>query len=305
MGRVTVDERRRSRVRQILWLSKEATERVVVQARAKLSRYANVRSVSWGLRYHKGRAGGERALIVWVDKKIARDLVPKKQRLPAAFMAKLGKTTKSIPIDVQSIARGTKHVGTAQLRPGRQVTVWVDGEKGSLSACLEPVSKQRAIISGHVAGKSGNEVTAVLSDGTKIAFGKVGRLQNDQTVDAAAIEGVPLTGVDAMTLGPMNIRDFSGDDVGVLVHAVLGSGKVAVAIDAVDAPADFGADGQMNGLLRLDHGVTNPGDSGAPVIDRNNQIVGFVVGYATVEEGDGTARSHTFVLPARRALDVT
>ena len=91
----------------------------------------------------------------------------------------------------------------------------------------------------------------------------------------------------------------------MLIRVLRPDGVVEAAVDATDAPADFGSDGSMDGLTRLDRRVTDPGDSGSPVVDREGNILGFVVGGAIVEDdGDGTARSHTFVLTSRRALDV-
>ena len=86
---------------------------------------------------------------------------PPKTGFPACSRPGFGRRTHSYQIDVQPIARGAKHGPVRQLRAGKRVTVQVADERGSLSAYVEPLAGGRALISGHVAVRQGNRVTAV------------------------------------------------------------------------------------------------------------------------------------------------
>jgi S1-C subfamily serine protease len=257
------------------------------------------------MKYREARTVGERALVVWVDRKQLPDELASKDRIPDVFRARIGRRTHSYQIDVQPVARGAKHGPARRLRPGKRVTVQVADERGSLSAYVEPLAGGRALISGHVGIRKGNPVTALLPDGSSIDLGVVDKIQNDALVDAALILNAPVSEIDALALSAAAIRDLSAGEIGLLIRVMRPDGVVDAAVDAIDAPADFGSDGSMDGLIRLDRRVTDPGDSGSPVVDREGNVLGFVVGGATVvDDDDGTARSHTFVLTSRRALDV-
>lgn len=96
------------------------------------------------------------------------------------------------------------------------------------------------------------------------------------------------------------VRDPTHADLNqrVWVYVQRDLAPVAAYVNGIDVRASFfRADGpgeiDVEGLVAID-AVTQAGDSGAPVVDDDDNIVGFVVGSDSIM---------TYLMPARRGLD--
>jgi hypothetical protein len=121
----------------------------------------------------------------------------------------------------------------------------------------------------------------------------------DESTDLAVIG--PVEGdVTDISAEPQPIRNPTHNDRNhcVWVHVARELAPVGAFVHEVDIPARvFRADGSgeivMYDLVAIDP-VTKPGDSGAPVLDENETLIGFVVGADAVR---------TYVLPAEKGLN--
>jgi hypothetical protein len=256
--------------------------------------------VSWGLEYRDGVSTARRAIIAWVESKKPRSLLGD-DAFPASFLYK----GRSYLIDVRQIAHGRKQASTVSPRvcPGQSVRVDGEGGIGTLGALFGP-GGGNAVISGHVAGRPGALITATPSNGATFKLGKVAHYRNDKEVDSAIVALDDPSASAALGMASTANRDLGADDVGVRVRALLRSGRQSAVVSAVGAPADFGSDGMMTGMVQLDPRVTDGGDSGAPVVDLTGAVVGYVVGFGTTTDPGNISKQHTYLLPAGEAYDL-
>ena len=275
----------------------EVVDRALAQAKRSLRRRGVV-GVLWGVAHRKGLAHGEPAVVVLVAEKRARDRLRKSQLLPSQIRVRLGHRTFSVPVDVQRMSHGQKEKGDA--RPGRGALVELADSYGTVSAVIDRTAGPGVVVSGHVATRVGVAAQARLANGQEIAIGRVALRRDDQNVDAARIDGVSPGDMPFLASEGAELRDLSVDDLNIrlTVRRAQGDGDAFGYVAAVGERASFrdddGIEHPMNGLIRLHAKVTRTGDSGAPVVDFRNALVGFVI---------GSANGHTYLIPARRALD--
>jgi hypothetical protein len=242
-------------------------------------------------RHYRGRSPqDEFGLVVHVAEK--RD-VPAAERIQPVSLLHDG-VRHTLRVDVKQIERAEKQ---ADIRPGNRAVVSSTSVRGTLGAIAMRATGPVALISGHVARTSvGGKIRAREAGGAEIDLGAVMKLRDDATMDAATVGPVPLGQVGSLTLDPAEIRDpgsiFRGIAVSVLVAGH--SGAQDAFVDDINAPAMFSDGNAMTGLIALAPRVTDPGDSGAAVVDGQGQLLGFVV---------GASATRTFVLAATEVLD--
>ena len=270
-------------------------ERALAAARLRFSRRGIV-SVAWGTMERGGVNHGDAGLVVLVRAKIPKGRLPRNQRLPKQLAVRVRGKSIMVPIDVQAVPRGHKHVGT---RPGDLSLVVGATKTATLSAVFDGPKGVAVLLSGH-AGDKGDVFRAQLGSGITIALGTVATSRNDATIDAARIDAVDPKHASLMSGLPTTIRKLGDDDINVILtlHLAQGGGDAEASVDGIDLPADFdnddGTTSSMSGLIKLSKSVTTFGDSGAPVLDYRCRLVGFVI---------GSAGGHTYVIPAGRVLD--
>lgn len=270
---------------------------VVARARATAAkRFADrgAVAVAWGVAQRRGLSSGEPALVVLVDEKRPLAELPAGQRLPRNLRVRHGGRSFEVPIDVRRVARGQKEVDH---RPGDRCLVEVSGGFGTISAILDDESRASAIVSGHVAIEVGARARA-WRDRDAIDLGRVAKVRDDSSIDAARIDGVDPDHVALLSSPPADLYDLGPDDLTLRLTVRRADGEVFGHVSAIEEYAVFGGGAgeasPMDGLVRLDGKVTRRGDSGAPVFDPVDRLVGFVI---------GSANGHTYVIPARRVFD--
>jgi hypothetical protein len=276
-------------------------EIAVERVKRRFGRSRNVRSVHWGVRQWHGQRTGQRAVVVHVVRKVSRARLRKERRrvIPAAVVVRHKHRRYEIPIDVQAVGpSATLHI--AFVRPGHhaQIRLGVNGI-GALGGVVDGSGGQLfAVTAGHVARAIGTrEVDCADAEAGVFALGKVKCERLNQGDDVAVIG--PIASVPrGATIAPTFARDARDADLQQRVFVLLPRAITPIEshIEGVGVSAVFGSDGQLLslvGLTSIDR-VTQGGDSGAPVLDAQGSVIGFVVG------ADAT---RTFLMPARRALD--
>lgn len=172
--------------------------------------------------------------------------------------------------------------------------------KGVLSAFVDAPdgSGVVAILSGHVAHDQGAAVQAQQVAGSPVDLGTVTKLLLDGTNDIASA-GPVSSSVGGLVLDPSPLRDPDESDVtfSAFIYTARQEAPIETVIQGIGASQTFG-DGshpgdRMSGLVATIL-RTGLGDSGSPVFDGRQSLIGFVVG------GDS---SYTYLLPARRAIN--
>ncbi len=275
--------------------------RRAVAAATKRFTGAGIVSIHWGARYRRGRRTSQPCVVVFVTAKRPATQLNASRLLPPSIAVRFRNKTRHIPIDVQAVGgAGTRHV--SRLEAGLDARVNLDtpssAPNGTLSALLTSLDRRRAVLSGHVAQTTGRSVWGTGPDGQPISLGRVDKVINDSTMDVAWTSD-PAPESDALGFAIATARDPEESDVNteVLVLVPWDFRGIPAFIVGVNAQAVFvsgGADVTMTGLTALTGGITNPGDSGAPVVDSNRELIGFVLG---IQGG------RTFIVPARRAFD--
>ena len=276
-------------------------QRAVAAATRRFTRFDGIVSIHWGARYKRGRRTSQPCVVVFVTAKRRATLLDANHLLPPSIAVRVRNQTRHIPIDVQGVGgAGTRHV--SRLEMGLNARVNLDTQSstpnGTLSALLTSLDHRRAVLSGHVALTTGRSVWASGPDGQQVSLGRVDKVINDSTMDVAWTSD-PAPESDALGLAIDTARDPDESDVNteVLVLVPWDFRGVPAFVVGVNAGAVFvsgGVDVTMTGLTALTGGITNPGDSGAPVVDSNRELIGFVLG---IQGG------RTFIVPARRAFD--
>ena len=260
-----------------------------------------VRSVHWGVGQRRGRRTGDIGVVVHVLAKRSRARLRRERRraLPASVTVTHHRRRYVVPVDVQAVGPpATLHIDA--LRPGHhgQIRVGADGI-GALGAIVGARDGQTyALTAGHVAQVIGTrDVQCADADAGIFAIGKV-KCNRLASGDDIAMIG-PVRSVPAGAATPATFaRDASDQDLQQRVFVIKPGAITAFEshIEGVGVSAVFGTSAgliSLRGLTSIDR-MTAGGDSGAPVLDAQGNVVGFVVG------ADAT---RTFLMPARRALN--
>ncbi|MCA9660027.1 MAG: hypothetical protein KC486_16910 [Myxococcales bacterium] len=266
------------------------------RARRQWKRRRGVVEIHWGLKRVGGRTTPRRALVVTVEQKLPREQLGLRRPFPHELAVPWGGRTYYVPVDVDELDQAEKH---ADVRPGKGSRVRAH-LRGTLSAVIVRGNTADVYLSGHVAGSAGAKVWASSQNNPECFLGRVAanRFRNNEEVDCAVVEGVALAVAKRLSKQPTAVRPLTMDDIGIPIRVGATSSHWS-AVHDINAPAQFGAGGLMIGLIRLEHRVSERGDSGAPAFDAGGQLVGFVVGASTHNR-----RSHTYLLTATRGLNV-
>jgi hypothetical protein len=251
-------------------------------------------SVHWGLARREGRSTAEPAVIVVVRRKVAKPARTDRVK-PTLTVRHRGKS-RTIRVDVQAISTAGALHGA---RPGDHAAADVEGFAGAVGAVTERDGELYVVLAGHVARRVGLAPTARAPSGATISLGRVDRVHMDDRDDVASCGPITRSDADRIALPEVEVRDLGTDDLNTAIWIQTArdfSPRKAFLTDLdVTVPFEY-EDGTRNvsGLLGTSHQVTEPGDSGAPVTDFQDRLVGFVIGAY-----DG----RTYLIPARRALD--
>lgn len=260
-----------------------------------------VRSIHWGVRQVGGRRTYQTAVVVHVVTKFSPSQLRGKgqSRLPRSVTVRLGGRRYVVPVDVQGVGTSaTLHIATAE--PGDHGTILVNGHAlGALGAVvLGSDNRSYAVTAGHVAeAVGGNTADCRDLDAGTFRLGPVKCNRLDAGVDVAAmgpVGSVPPGAVGSETFA----RDATTGDLHKRVFFYLPESFTAIEshIEGVNVTGVFSTPSgtlRLTGLTSVDR-MTRSGDSGAPALDVEGNLIGFVVG------ADAT---RTFLLPARRALN--
>jgi hypothetical protein len=262
-------------------------------ARRRFSGRPGVISVHWGMVRQRDLYTSQTGVLVFVERKMPSDILPEPMNLPTTLDIKLKGRLYRVRVDVQAPgAQATRHA-LAAARPGNRATVSAS-EVGVLSAVVtSPDGTLRALLSGHVAGQQGAQVSATSFDGSTFDLGTVDVSKNNATDDLAATGAISTDAADFLTLTSVVVRDPDESDAGssLFIYTTRGA-PISTSITGVGAaPVLDGS--KMTGLFTTPH-LTTAGDSGSPALDSGGDLVGFVVG------GDA---DNTYLIPARRAIN--
>jgi hypothetical protein len=278
-------------------LPPEVIARALEAVRRRVAKRPGVLSVHWGVRFTKGRATGEPGVVVAVRTKRPKELLRRTAVLPKSLAIVRRGRRYVIGIDVQaSGGAGVLHAG---VMPGDFATVDVrGGDAGTLSAILDGANP-RAIFSGHVATAQNLPVTATTARGEDVPLGSVTKVILTSLVDAASAGPVSPAAIGALARHAMALRPIDDSLVNEKVFLLLPRDFEPTPSYVADVyvSAEFwygGMTREMEDLIALFPQVTSGGDSGAPVMDFNNQIIGFVL---------GAKAGKTYLLPAERVID--
>lgn len=269
-----------------------------------------MKSVHWGVRRVRGRAIGEPSIVVFVEEKlsIAQLRDAKRRRLPKTVVVRSGGKESRIALDVQAVGIPGELQGLSSIRVGMHVAVGTAKKAlGSLGGIVELADGTLgAVTAGHVVQMAKGVELIASTIGTEVVIGHPlagadGRpmMAVDETCDLAIIG--PLEGnLFGMVGDRLFVRDMTYADLNnrVWVKVLRDFAPVAAYVDGIDVRASFfraNAPGELtiDGLIAID-AVTQGGDSGAPVLDENEEVVGFVVGSDSLR---------TYIMPAKRGLN--
>jgi hypothetical protein len=305
IGRLLVGAKGRHRSRPTFrrpkYIPNVVVDRAVASVRRRLSRLKGVTSVHWGVKEVHGRPVTDCAVIVHVDRKLSCAALRARGRkaVPRTVVVGSGRRRYRVPVDVQA-ARGPAHLHAGFVQPGDHGAIRRNGTPiGALGAIANGAAGAFAITAGHVAGLLGPGSIADCLDDEAGAFpiGSVRLNRFTEGIDIAAIGPVAAVPKGA-TLDPTFARDVTNADARRRVTLMLPGTFTPVEshIAGVDATRGFQTPVgiiTMSGLTTIGR-VTQEGDSGAPALDDAGAVIGFVI---------GSDASHTYLLPARRALD--
>lgn len=257
-------------------------------------------SVHWGWLRRRGALDARRAgVIVILPAKLPRPALPRQARIPRHARFRFRGRACVVRIDVQGAGGPGRLHETEGLEPGAQASVRVGSREGTLGGVLQgaPEASRRAVLSGHVALVTGGSVTASSPGVGPVELGSVLKVLPLSSGDLALV-GPVQEAAHLLCLSTRAIRDPGPTDLSATVHVLVASepGGIAARVTDVGCEATFrtlAGNVRVEGLLGLEQ-VTQPGDSGAPVVDWRGDVIGFVV---------GVFARRTMVMPARRALD--
>ena len=293
---------RRVQVWQVRDVPEAVADAAVKAVRARIGRRRMVTSVHWGVRRQRGRPRPENCVVVHCAYKTSASAV-KTRQLPRSIRVKVKGRSHVVPVDVQAVGWSGTAQAIASAQPAANRRLWMDqvvGEQnGTLGALVQDsTGATRAVLSGHVALKKGKKVFVESTPNHAIELGTVDSLVRDGDSDVAWT--TPISNAsDVLTRAPAPIRDPGAADLRTEVTVLVARdfrGRTAFLDDlGVRALISFSDRVvSMRGLAALSPQVTVAGDSGAPVVDHNGNLVGFVV---------GAIGNKTLIVPARSALN--
>jgi S1-C subfamily serine protease len=264
----------------------------VRRARRRFGKLPGVTSVHWGLLRRRGFYSGRSGVVLFVEKKLPRELLAPQQAYPRQLEVSYRGRRHRIPIDVQAPGEPAHRHAIDQARPGARTVVRA-AQQGMLSAIIPAADgKVRALLSGHVAGTQGQAVTLVALDGTDLKL-TIERLEDDRFNDLAATTPFAASDESRFSSFPVQVRDPVKSESGHVVTIVTDRGAMQTTITDVGVSASFDDGSSMDDLFSTP-AQTNHGESGSPTFDQAGNLIGFVVG--------GPAEK-TYLLPARRAIN--
>lgn len=301
---------RRPTVRTFVSPSPKTIARAVASIRRRLDGVEGVKSVHWGVRRIRGRATGEPSVVVFVDEKMSPERLRDTNRrpLPGTVVVRNAGVASRITVDVQPVGTPGHLQAFAFIRVGTHVAIGTAKKPlGSLGGVVELADGTfGAITAGHVVqmAKGADLQAATATTETPIGqplTGANGRpmVIVDETADIAIVG--PIEGDIGNIAGEaLFVRDPTHADLNhrVWVKVLRDFAPVAAYVDGIDVRTSFfRADGPgeltIDGLVAID-AVTQGGDSGAPVLDEVDNVIGFVV---------GSDNLRTYIMPAKRGLD--
>jgi hypothetical protein len=298
--------RKRARRRPTIWRIKQVPADVIHAAveavKKRLGRSRNVKSVHWGVQRRCGRRTAETAVVVHVARKFSLSaLRARRQKIaPSSVTIRRKGRRYKVNVDVQAVKDLANLQASTFLRPGDHGAIRQSGEPiGALGAIVSGPNGLFAITAGHVAGLFGPNMAADCQDDEAGVFplGRVRGNRFNDGIDIGAIgpvAAVPPAAVLDLTFARNPSEQDTNRRVQLMVPGI--STPMESHIDDVNVTRGFSTPIgpiTMAGLtaIRL---ATVKGDSGAPALDDNGVLIGFVV---------GADNQHTYLLPARRALD--
>ena len=294
---------RRPRLRRRRTYPNEVAEAAVNKAKKLLSGRPDVLSVHWGTRHRRGRPTSEPAVVVFLEKKLSPREVLDRDLLPRELALSVKKRRYRVCLDVQGMGLPGSLYGVSAAMPGERAAVLIGTDNaidGSLGALVDlPGRGVCAILAGHVAEREGLAVRGQFLDQPPISLGTVGKVLRPPQGDAAVAGPVDAAALSLLVSPTRPVRDPDPQDITftVAIHTLRDFQPKLSSIDGVNATGFFLSQGQrvqIDGLVSLSPQVVSPGDSGAPALDGNGVIVGFVV---------GAWNGKTYLMPARRAID--
>jgi len=269
----------------------------VALARRRFADRPGVVSVHWGLARLEGRSTPEQGIVVTVRSDALRDRAGRPRPFARTLRVPYGQRARVVKVSVQPVAGGGVPHTT---RPGRHASVEVGNRTGVLGALVDRDGELHAVLSGHVAWGKGATVGAVAVDNTPVPLGTVQRVVLGDGGDEALAGPVSANQTSLIATAATSVRDLTPNDVNVAIWVHLARDieprKVFVTDVGETVPFDYedGRRRHLPGLIGTSHDVTIGGDSGAPALDFDGNIVGFVV---------GSYGGRTYLIPARKALE--
>jgi len=277
-------------------------ERVLAAVNKKFSSYKNIVYIQWGTNLIKGHDKGQLALVFYVRQK--KKKVAPGEMIPSIFKTKIDNKVHQFPTDVQAIMKAEEHDGILFPTAAMPTQVKSEKEYGTLSAVFaaKDQSLGQALVSGHITAKE-QERIEFLDGQTWRKLGLVKHRTVTRELDVAIVDGVASEDIKKLSRPYQQVRRLQPYELGIAVelYPLSKSGlKVNANIENTSTPVYFSrSDRWMDGVIRLYGRITEAGDSGAPVYDTKNNIIGFVLGADPADQADP---KFTYVLPAWRVL---
>jgi hypothetical protein len=292
---------RRPTIRPIKQTPEAVAIAAVRSVKKRLGRSTNVLSVHWGVARRRGRRTSEAGVVVHVRRKMKlASLRARRQRIvPSQVSLRHRGRRFRVRVDVQRI-KALAELQIAFVQPADHGVIRRNGVPiGALGGIVAGPGGRFAITAGHVAGlvTPGTAADCVDDEAGTFPLGGVRRNRFSDGIDIAAIGPVPAV-PPAAVLNNALVRNPTSADTHHRVRLILPGLPTPIEshIDDVNRLRGFKTPVgtiTMKGLTAIAR-VTDPGDSGAPALDDGGALIGFVVGADSL---------HTFLLPARRALD--
>ena len=273
----------------------------VREARRRFGRRKGIVSIHWGSRRARGQRTAAACVVITVRRKQPKHALHDSRVLPTFIDIKTSGRTRRVRVDVQAVGWvGRLH--DTRVDVGASAEVVLDASagqpNGALGAVVSGPSGSRVVLSGHVARQAGRTVFGCPVGASRVNVGRVQKVIRTPRVDVAWTE-LTATDLAKLRFTTAGVRDPGPGDVNRPAWVLVARDfrGLGATIDGFDESAPFD-DGQavvsMTGLVSLNKAITNPGDSGAPVVDEQARLIGFVV---------GVFGSKSYLIPARRAID--
>lgn len=285
------------RVARYVRLPATTVQQALRVARRRFLGLEGVVSVHWGLRERAGDLHGQPCIVVTVRRKRPRAGLSAAERIPRSIVLDVRGRRRHVPIDVQPAAEPGE-LYASEARPGNYARM-LEPSVGQVGALVEAGGQIHILTAGHVVRTEGLSGRARAVTGQVFDVGTGQKVVVDARGDAGRIGPLSSEAADYLGDYARKVRNPVLGDQGRSFRIVLNREPLPV-VAMVKSPicsAVFrynGEDVEMQGLCGLED-LTRKGDSGAPVLDAKDNIVGFVV---------GSYRGETVIMPARRAISV-